>query len=93
LSFRYRTPIEKIDANTQSVFGDYIGIYDIQRALEAVGDADKRIDRVAGDFVKHWAARLEVMDGKAMLEVNAREHVPPIAYVFVQTATCRAERR
>jgi type I restriction enzyme R subunit len=28
------TPIEKIDANTRSVFGDYISIYDIQRAVE-----------------------------------------------------------
>jgi type I restriction enzyme, R subunit len=28
------TPIEKADANTRSVFGDYISIYDIQRAVE-----------------------------------------------------------
>jgi len=28
------TPIEKTDANTRSVFGDYISIYDIQRAVE-----------------------------------------------------------
>src|SRR6267142_41032 len=28
------TPIEKSDANTRSVFGDYISIYDIQRAVE-----------------------------------------------------------
>ena len=28
------TPIEKEDANTRSVFGDYISIYDIQRAVE-----------------------------------------------------------
>ena len=27
------TPIEKADANTQAVFGDYISIYDIQRAV------------------------------------------------------------
>jgi type I restriction enzyme R subunit len=27
------TPIEKADANTQQVFGDYISIYDIQRAV------------------------------------------------------------
>jgi type I restriction enzyme R subunit len=27
------TPIEKTDANTRSVFGDYISIYDIQRAV------------------------------------------------------------
>jgi type I restriction enzyme R subunit len=30
------TPIEKTDANTRAVFGDYISIYDIQRA-----EADK----------------------------------------------------
>jgi type I restriction enzyme R subunit len=28
------TPIETIDANTRAVFGDYISVYDIQRAVE-----------------------------------------------------------
>jgi type I restriction enzyme R subunit len=28
------TPVEKTDANTRSVFGDYISVYDIQRAVE-----------------------------------------------------------
>lgn len=28
------TPIEKADANTQAVFGEYISVYDIQRAVE-----------------------------------------------------------
>src|SRR3989442_3512956 len=28
------TPIERADANTRAVFGDYISIYDIQRAVE-----------------------------------------------------------
>ncbi len=28
------TPIEKTDANTRAVFGDYISIYDIQRAVD-----------------------------------------------------------
>ncbi|HEX4080655.1 MAG TPA: type I restriction endonuclease subunit R [Rhizomicrobium sp.] len=28
------TPIEKTDANTRQVFGDYISVYDIQRAVE-----------------------------------------------------------
>jgi len=27
------TPIEKTDANTRAVFGDYVSIYDIQRAV------------------------------------------------------------
>jgi type I restriction enzyme, R subunit len=119
------TPIEKSDANTRSVFGDYISIYDIQRAvednatvpiyyesrlarlsldpterpkldpnfeeategeeldhkeklktkwaaLEAVVGAEKRIDLIAEDFVKHWEARLEVMDGKAMIVCMSR---------------------
>jgi len=119
------TPIEKGDANTRSVFGDYISIYDIQRAvedkatvpiyyegrlaklelkpeerpkidpnfeeategeeldhkeklktkwaaLEAVVGAEKRIGLVAKDFVKHWDARLEVMDGKAMIVCMSR---------------------
>src|SRR5690606_34445702 len=28
------TPIEKTDANTQALFGEYISVYDIQRAVE-----------------------------------------------------------
>jgi len=28
------TPIEKTDANTRAVFGDYISVYDIQRAVQ-----------------------------------------------------------
>ncbi|MFN8049799.1 MAG: DEAD/DEAH box helicase family protein, partial [Ancrocorticia sp.] len=28
------TPIEKADANTRAVFGDYVSVYDIQRAVE-----------------------------------------------------------
>lgn len=30
------TPIDKTDANTRAVFGDYISVYDIQRAVEAM---------------------------------------------------------
>lgn len=119
------TPIEKADANTRAVFGDYISIYDIQRAvedkatvpiyyesrlarlelkeaekpkidpdfeeategdeaahkerlktkwaaLEAIVGADKRIGLIAADLVKHWEARLEVMEGKAMIVCMSR---------------------
>jgi type I restriction enzyme R subunit len=119
------TPIEKADANTRAVFGDYISIYDIQRAvedkatvpiyyesrlaklelkaserpkidpdfeeategeeesqkarlkskwaaLEAVVGADKRLGLIAADLVKHWEARLEVMDGKSMIVCMSR---------------------
>lgn len=119
------TPIEKSDANTRSVFGDYISIYDIQRAvedkatvpiyyegrlaklelkpeerpkidpnfeeategeelehkeklktkwaaMEAIVGAEKRLGLIAQDFVKHWDARLEVMDGKAMIVCMSR---------------------
>jgi type I restriction enzyme R subunit len=119
------TPIEKADANTRAVFGDYISIYDIQRAvedkatvpiyyesrlaklelkpserpkidadfeeategeeealkarlktkwaaLEAVVGADKRLSLIAADLVKHWQARLDVMDGKAMIVCMSR---------------------
>ena len=119
------TPIEKADANTRAVFGDYISIYDIQRAvedkatvpiyyesrlaklalkpaekpkidpdfeeategeeaagkeklkskwaaLEAIVGADKRLGLIASDLVKHWEARLEVMDGKAMIVCMSR---------------------
>ena len=119
------TPIEKTDANTRAVFGDYISIYDIQRAvedhatvpiyyesrlaklelaeqerpkidpdfeeategeevarkerlktkwaaLEAVVGAEKRIRLIAEDLVQHWEARLEAMDGKAMIVCMSR---------------------
>jgi type I restriction enzyme, R subunit len=119
------TPIEKTDANTRAVFGDYISIYDIQRAvedkatvpiyyesrlakleldpkerpkidpdfeeategeeverkerlktkwaaLEAVVGAENRIALIAEDLVKHWEARLEAMDGKAMIVCMSR---------------------
>lgn len=119
------TPIEKSDANTRAVFGDYISIYDIQRAvedkatvpiyyesrlaklelkanekpkidsnfeevtegeelerkerlkskwaaLEKIVGADKRIALIARDLVAHWDARLEVMDGKAMIVCMSR---------------------
>lgn len=119
------TPIEKSDANTRAVFGDYISIYDIQRAvedkatvpiyyenrlvklglkaeerpkidpnfedategeelehkeklkskwaaLEKIVGAEKRIKLIAEDLAKHWCARLEVMDGKAMIVCMSR---------------------
>ena len=40
--------------------------------MEAVVGAEKRIGLVAEDFVKHWDARLEVMDGKAMIVCMSR---------------------
>lgn len=119
------TPIELKDANTRAVFGDYISIYDIQRAvedkatvpiyyegrlaklgldedekpkidsdfeeategeevehkeklktkwaaLEAVVGSDKRLQLIADDLIRHWEARLEVMDGKAMIVCMSR---------------------
>ena len=119
------TPIEKADANTRAVFGDYISIYDILRAvedkatvpiyyegrlaklalkesekptidadfeeategeevskkehlktkwaaLEKVVGAETRLELVAADLAKHWEARLEVMDGKAMIVCMSR---------------------
>lgn len=119
------TPIEKTDANTRAVFGDYISVYDIQRAvedkatvpiyyesrlakleldekerpridpdfeeategeeverkerlktkwaaLEAIVGAEKRVRLIAEDLVKHWEARLEAMDGKAMIVCMSR---------------------
>ena len=119
------TPIELQDANTRAVFGDYISIYDIQRAvqdkatvpiyyesrlarlaldenerpnidpgfeeategeeierkeklktkwaqLEAIVGADKRLALVAKDIVAHFEARLEAMEGKAMIVCMSR---------------------
>jgi type I restriction enzyme R subunit len=119
------TPIELTDKNTRAVFGDYISVYDIQRAvedratvpiyyesrlaklelsqaerpridpdfeevtegeeierkerlktkwgqLEAVVGAEKRLKLVAADIVAHFEARLEAMDGKAMVVCMSR---------------------
>lgn len=119
------TPIELQEANTRAVFGDYISVYDIQRAvqdgatvpiyyesrlaklaldeaerpkidpdfeeategeeierkeklktkwaqLEAIVGAEKRLKAIARDIVEHFEARLEVMDGKAMIVCMSR---------------------
>ena len=119
------TPIEAADRNTRAVFGDYISIYDIQRAvedgatvpiyyesrlarieldedekphvdpefeeategeevarkeklktkwaqLEALVGTEKRVGLIADDIIKHFAERLEAMDGKAMIVCMSR---------------------
>jgi type I restriction enzyme R subunit len=119
------TPIEATDRNTRAVFGDYISIYDIQRAvedgatvpiyyesrlarieldedekphvdpefeeategeevarkeklktkwaqLEALVGTEKRVGLIADDIIKHFAERLEAMDGKAMIVCMSR---------------------
>ena len=119
------TPIELRDANTRAVFGNYISIYDIQRAvedkatvpiyyesrlaklaldererpkidpefeevtegeeidrkeklktkwaqLEAVVGTGKRLSVIAADIVAHFEARLNVLDGKAMVVCMSR---------------------
>jgi len=119
------TPIELSDKNTRAVFGDYISIYDIERAvqdgatvpiyyesrlamlelneeerpkldaefeeategeelehkerlktkwaqLEALVGTGKRLKLIAEDLVKHFEARLLVMDGKAMIVCMSR---------------------
>ncbi len=119
------TPIELDDANTRSVFGDYISVYDITRSeadgatvpiyyesrlaqlaldeaekpnidpefeeltegeelerkeelktkwaqLEAVVGADNRVRQIAEDILGHFDARLEQLDGKAMVVCMSR---------------------
>ncbi|HEY2367137.1 MAG TPA: HsdR family type I site-specific deoxyribonuclease, partial [Polyangiaceae bacterium] len=119
------TPIELGDKNTRAVFGDYISVYDIQRAvedgatvriyyesrlaklelkatekphldddfedvteaeeekskeklktkwstLEVLVGAERRIAVVAEDLVKHFEARLEIIEGKAMIVCMSR---------------------
>jgi type I restriction enzyme R subunit len=119
------TPVELADRNTRAVFGDYISVYDIQRAvedgatvpiyyearlakldlpeelkpkideefeevtegeelerkerlkakwaqLEAIVGSERRIKLIAQDIVNHFEARLEVMDGKAMVVCMSR---------------------
>ncbi len=119
------TPIALADKNTRGVFGDYISVYDIERAvqdratvpiyyesrlaklelvenerpkldeefeevtecekaghkerlktkwaqLEALAGTKKRLDMIAKDLTDHFAARLAVMDGKAMIVCMSR---------------------
>lgn len=119
------TPVDAADKNTRSVFGDYVSVYDIQRAvedgatvpiyyesrlaklelkeeerprideafdeltegeelegreklktkwsaLEALVGTDRRVQLIAKDLVEHFEARLEAMDGKAMLVCMSR---------------------
>jgi type I restriction enzyme, R subunit len=119
------TPIDAADKSTRSVFGDYVSIYDIQRAvadgatvpiyyesrlakiqlkeeerphlddafdeltegeelegreklktkwsaLEALVGTDRRLALIADDLVRHFEARLEIMDGKAMVVCMSR---------------------
>ncbi|MEY3479816.1 MAG: hypothetical protein RIQ71_591, partial [Verrucomicrobiota bacterium] len=119
------TPIEKADANTRAIFGDYISIYDIQRAvadgatvpiyyesriaklslnqevlptlddefeeitegeeesrkqqlrtkwaaLEALVGDDDRLMHIAEDLVRHFEARREAIEGKAMIVCMSR---------------------
>jgi type I restriction enzyme, R subunit len=119
------TPIDSADKNTRSVFGDYVSVYDIQRAvedgatvpiyyesrlaklelkaeerphlddafdeltegeelegreklktkwsaLEALVGSDRRVHLIAKDLIEHFEARLEAMDGKAMLVCMSR---------------------
>ncbi len=119
------TPIDSADKSTRSVFGDYVSVYDIQRAvedgatvpiyyesrlaklelkederphldeafdeltegeelegreklktkwsaLEALVGTERRVQLIARDLVEHFGARLDVMDGKAMLVCMSR---------------------
>src|SRR5207248_623027 len=119
------TPIELTDKSTRAVFGDYISVYDIQRAvedgatvpiyyesrlaklqlneeerprldeafdevtegeelegkeklktkwsaLEALVGTDRRLALIADDLIRHFEARLEAMDGKAMVVCMSR---------------------
>ena len=119
------TPVELVGANTRSVFGDYIDIYDIAQAVEdgatvpiyyearvakielseditddldekfdevteeleedetnavarrwsqveALVGADNRLDTVVSDILNHFDARIEAIDGKAMIVCMSR---------------------
>jgi type I restriction enzyme R subunit len=119
------TPIASSDKSTRAVFGEYISVYDIQRAvadgatvpiyyesrlaklqlreeerplldeafdevtegeeqegkeklkskwsaLEALVGTERRIALIADDLVRHFEARLEVLDGKAMVVCMSR---------------------
>lgn len=119
------TPIEAADKSTRAIFGDYVSVYDIQRAvddgatvpiyyesrlakialqddqrprldsefdevtegeelegkeklksrwsaLEALVGADRRVALIADDLVRHFEARLEVIEGKAMIVCMSR---------------------
>ena len=55
-------------------------------ALEKIVGAEKRIALIAEDLVKHWKARLEVMEGKAMIVCMSRR-----ICVDLYTAICKLQ--
>ncbi|WP_322867982.1 type I restriction endonuclease subunit R [Aquicoccus sp. G2-2] len=132
------TPVELVGANTRSVFGDYIDVYDIAQAVEdgatvpiyyegrvarvEIADdiadsldeefdeatellpeeeagavakkwsqieklvgAGPRLDAVVADILKHFDARLEAIDGKAMIVCMSRR-ICVEAYKRIATA-------
>ncbi len=67
------TPIEKTDANTRAVFGDYISIYDIQRAVADKATVpiyyESRISKLAlnaAEFPKIDAEFEEITEGEEL---------------------------
>ena len=67
------TPIEKTDANTRAVFGNYISIYDIQRAVADKATVpiyyESRISKLslnAAAFAKLDAEFAEITEGEEL---------------------------
>ena len=131
------TPVELTDRHTVAVFGDYISIYDIQRAvqdgatvpiyyesrlakieldanekphidpefeaateteevtqkeklktkwaqLEALVGTEKRLRLIADDIIEHFAERLDVIEGKAMIVCMSRRICVDLYNVIVK---------
>ena len=73
------TPIEKMDANTRAVFGDYISIYDIQRAVADKATVpiyyESRIAKLglnASDLPKLDAEFVEITEGEKLTKKQSR---------------------
>ena len=75
------TPIEKMDANTRAVFGDYISIYDIQRAV-----ADKATVVMTGsaDDGPAWQPHIRSKDKRRKLANRFKDSRDPFRIVIVR---------
>ena len=140
------TPIESDDISTRNVFGEYMSVYDVQRAVEdnatvpiyyesrlaklALEDSErpridpgleevtegqeqsqveavkrrwaqleklvgtsKRLEMIARDLVRHFEARLDAMDGKAMIVTMSRVIAADLYEKLIELRPGLAQRR
>ena len=85
------TPIEKTDANTRAVFGDYISVYDIQRAVEDGATVPIYYESRLAKLELHEAERPKI--DPDFEEVTEGEEVERKEQLKTQVGAARGARR